>query len=340
MAILSSILFAMLAGFINGSYAFPVKYMNKWNTENIWLAFSILTFLIIPWFVVLFLIRHVIHVLTTIPIATLLILMVSGFIFGIGMILFTFSLKYVGLGTSFILNISIGTVCASLVPTLILDKVNIFSSFELLHIAAMLLFIIGVFTASRAVKLRDMHHSFKKNNKKSSYIGILLGVLSGFFTAFQGLSYAYTFPKFQAIGQQLGISRLGIDNLPWLAIFSTAFIPYAFYFFLKIMKNKSHINYIHHNIKRYWFFILIMGVFYFSSLLLYSHSATLIGIFGPALSWPIMMIFIILTSNFWGFIQGEWKCANVQAYLYLGISILLLISAICLLATDSYFSAS
>lgn len=330
----------MIAGFINGSYAFPIKYMKKWDQENIWLAFSTLTFLTIPWIIVSLLVQHLFHVLAAIPTYLLLILIGSGFIFGIGMILFTFSLKYAGLGIAFILNISLGAVFGSLLPTLMLDKGRFFSTFELLHTVAMLLFIAGVIAASIAVKRRSLNKSSIQNNNKIRWLGILFGSLSGVFTSFQGISYAYTFPKIQAIGRQLGISGVGIDNVPWIAIFSAAFIPYAIYFFCRTMKNKSYVNYIHRDIKRYWFFILIMGVFYFSSLLFYSYSASLIGSFGPALSWPIMMIFIILTSNFWGIVQGEWKNASIQAYSFLIISILLLIAAVCLLAVDSYLSAA
>src|SRR4051812_5056156 len=105
-----SIIFAMLAGFMNGTYAFPLKYMTRWSNETSWLVFSPLAFLLMPWLCLFLLDNNIFTLLNSIPNNSLYILLLAGLLFGIGMITFTFSLRFVGIGISFILNISTGTM--------------------------------------------------------------------------------------------------------------------------------------------------------------------------------------------------------------------------------------
>lgn len=41
MEFLYALLFAILAGFVNGSYAMPRKYLTKWPDENKWFVYRI-----------------------------------------------------------------------------------------------------------------------------------------------------------------------------------------------------------------------------------------------------------------------------------------------------------
>ena len=72
----------------------------------------------------------------------------------------------------------------------------------------------------------------------------------------------------------------------------------------------------------------MMGILYFGSLIVFSQASKSLGHLGAVIAWPMLMIFIILTSNFWSFIHGEWENSNKIALRYLSISLIALITAI------------
>lgn len=335
LSLFSALFFAAIAGIVNGSYAFPVKYMNKWGQENTWLAFSLITFLIIPWLAIVFFVPNFSDIFHHVTKKTIMTLVFSGLSFGSGMILFSYALRYVGIGVAFMLEISVNTVCASLVPSLILNKDHLFDTFEILHDISLMLFVIGIIFASVAVNIKN--NAIHANNKNPSIIGIMLGVSAGLLTSMQGISYAYAFPDMNKLHQRYDINLFITDNIPWAIIFLSAFIPYTL-FFLKRVINKGLLQFYFKKITiKYWLFIILMGALYFSSLMFYTKSSELLGILGPAIAWPIMMSFIILSSNAWSYMQKEWLGCPQKCHLWTCISMLSVVSAVALLGLDYYY---
>ncbi len=334
MKIAIAILLTIIAGFMNGSYAFPVKHMQKWPNETIWMIFSIIGFVIIPWSTLFILDHNIFTLFNLLPMKTLSLLFIGGLIFGLGMILFTFSLRYIGIGVSFLLNIAAGTVFASLLPIFIMVPAEIFKSYGLLEIAAMLLFIVGIVASGYALKFRNTSTATSQNKN----LGFILGILSGLLTSAQGFIYALTIPTIRATLAPQHFSVLVISNAPWLVIFSAAFIPYFFYFLVTNVKNKNLRLLSKLELSHYYIYLVVMGIFYFISLIVFSQASMTLGNLGTVIAWPMFMIFIILTSNFWSYIQGEWNHANSKAYLYGLISLLSFIIAVILLGTNAYLN--
>ena len=59
MNILTALLFILVAGIINGSFALPTKYITKWKFENIWLQYALWAFVILPWVIIFLLVPNV-----------------------------------------------------------------------------------------------------------------------------------------------------------------------------------------------------------------------------------------------------------------------------------------
>ena len=81
-----------------------------------------------------------------------------------------------------------------------------------------------------------------------------------------------------------------------------------------------------------------MGLFWCGSLILYSKASQLIGILGPVIGWPLFMAFIILTSNFWGWQQGEWQQAPAKSKALLSKGIILFVVAVVVLGYSAHFA--
>ena len=72
-----------------------------------------------------------------------------------------------------------------------------------------------------------------------------------------------------------------------------------------------------------------MGIGFWGSLIFFSGASSMIGgALAPTIAWPLFMVFIILTSSFWGWFAGEWKDAGTKAAVRMFISLLFFIFAI------------
>ncbi len=91
--IIFSLVLVLFAGVINGSFATPMKYMTKWDEENIWFIFSFSGFLILPWLSIYFMSPNVGQVLNAIPSKLLWTMIFGGLAFGIGQIAFATSFR-------------------------------------------------------------------------------------------------------------------------------------------------------------------------------------------------------------------------------------------------------
>ena len=106
--------------------------------------------------------------------------------------------------------------------------------------------------------------------------------------------------------------------------------------FYLLKKNGTFKNYRLPGTKKYLLFGIIMGVFWFGSLIFYSKASQIIGDLGPVIGWPLFMIFIILTSNFWGYITNEWKGVSrrVSRVMVCGVGFLVLAVIVIAIGTS------
>lgn len=332
MNVLVAIILAMLAGIMNGSYAFPVKSMRRyWRDDLTWLVFSIPAFLIVPWLANWIINSDINPYLGMISSNTWHLLLLAGLSFGIGMILFTLAFGMVGLGISFILNIGVSTVFSTLAPILWLRPHAFLTFFGAMEILAMVIFVTGLaFAIVAAIKRNDIQFS------KHAKLGIVCAFLSGLFNAGEGFSYSVTEGHLKTVAMQHHFNALSAANVAWIGIFAGAFAPYFLFFLYRCIKGKAFADLRQHCVSN-GFRIIVMAVFYVVCLFIFSESSLQLGDFGAVIAWPLFMIFIVLTSNFWGVVQGEWKHANHSARSALFASIFFMIVAVLILAENGYY---
>lgn len=53
--------------------------------------------------------------------------------------------------------------------------------------------------------------------------------------------------------------------------------------------------------------VVIMAIAWSASIFLYAGAVAGLGRHGPSIGWPVFMALIVLTSNLWGVILGEWR---------------------------------
>src|SRR3989338_3595260 len=272
------------AGAMNGSFALPSKHLKHWSYQRIWLNYSFWAFLIFPCLFLTFLAPHAWRIYANAPAHLLAIILAGGFLFGIGQVCFSRALHMIGIGMGFVINISIGTALVSLVPFFLLRDKAAFTKPELATIVGIGFILFGVLLSYVAGLKRDraQNSATEKNNYT---LGIILATIAGLFSAGQNVTFSYTHGlQNQALAS--GSSHFISANIIWPAFLIATFIPYVSYMLILCYKNRN-IESTHHSSMRDYFSTLMMGAFWFFSLILYSAGSLKIGALGPVIGWPI-----------------------------------------------------
>ncbi|MCF7790357.1 MAG: hypothetical protein K9M56_00020 [Victivallales bacterium] len=351
--IIAALFLTFVAGVINGSFATPTKYMVDWKEENVWFFFSFWGMLIFPWLTLMLLSPNQIGFITYIPKEALIIAVVGGLLFGIGQLCFSIAIGLIGIGLSFLINISMGTAGTALVPLLYHKKI-LFSSYGILQSAGIVIFIVAVTIGVKAGTDREKNKrnisSEAEQTKKEAgtakkelsagkvVLGMVLVIIAGVGSACQGLSYTFANPSVSSITLKNGMTPLAASISTWIIVFTAAWVPYCIYFFLLSLKRKSISNIFKSaNTKVYLYMFIIMALGFWGSVVFFSRASSLIGgNLAPTIAWPLFMIFIILTSNFWGWVSGEWKNAGTKAVFKIWCSIGLFVSAIIVFSCSAF----
>ena len=338
--ILSSIVLVILAGASNGSFATPAKHLHHVPQEKLWLIFSFWGFLIVPLVTFAIISQDFIKIALMVNWSYILVPLIGGAIWGVGMVFFTLALRYIGIGVAFMINIGLATALGTLLPLILLSYKPTSSEFQILIALGILLFIIGVVLSGQAAKNRDKYKKLSQESHESkALLGIILTVLAGLSSAIQGTSFAYSVQGYLKLDQSSHSSLL-LTSLPWMWLFLGAFIPYVMYFTYVNWKKKSQNysnNIIKINIKSH-LSILLMGILFFECVIFYSKATLILGDLGPVIAWPIYMVFIVLTANFWSFKYHEWTYAGLGAKRLMYAAIMIEIIAVFVLSMAAYIS--
>ena len=343
-----ALLLSVIAGCFNGSWGTPPKYMKKWKNETIWFSFSFFAFLVLPWLTLLVLSPEALNVVFRLPSETVWTMVIGGLIFGLSQAFFAIAFKFIGVGINYVINISMGTAGSALVP-FFWHRDLIGTDYFHFQILGVSLFVIAVVVGAIAGAARDKNqdslkvtsNSTEEKNGKSKLfylmIGVILSILAGVGSACEGIAYIFANPTVSKIAtDSFNIPSLPANIIAWVILFSAAWIPFALYFLILVIKNKGFSSYSVPKTKKYWFLVFLMGCGFWGGLVFFSKASIVVGgSLAPMITWPLFMVFIILVSNFWSWITGEWNNAGIKAKSYMWGGILLFIVAIGIFSYSS-----
>jgi L-rhamnose-H+ transport protein len=331
---------SLLAGFMVGTFALPTKIMKSWEEENIWFLFPIIAFLILPWLTIIFFVPHWYELIINLPSSVFFGMMFGGLMFGCGMFFFSLAFSYVGIGISFVVNISIGTAGGAIVP-IFWHPEEIGSLYSILQIVGVIIFILAVIFSSIAGSDRDKNKAgtedTENNNvKRNLFIGVLFSFLAGVGSAFQGASYGVANGIVSEIAKGLSIPVIPSSFVAWGFIFGFSAFPYSIFFLIKMIKKKTYTKYSKESLFSYSWLIVLMSILYWGGLVCFCLASVKIGTeLASTIVWPIFMVFIILSSIFWSVYSGEWKNAGKGAIKKLVFCIVLFCLAVIVFASNS-----
>jgi len=326
----SAILAVIAGGVLNGTFAYPMKNVDKWRWENIWFLFGVFGLILFPWLTAWLSLPHLLGVYRLVPGSTITAVLALGLAWGIGSVLFGLGISSLGLSLGYCIIMGTTAIFGTVVPALYLEK-DIFASVRGLILAASLVLIVaGLILCSIAGSKREQQSPAENesgcaellsnvNFKKGLGICLLSGILSACFN----IGFAVTADISQAAAR-LGAAPSNASFPVWTMIMSAGFLPSLVYCVYLFRRNRSFPLFASglHN----WGRGLLMGVFWILAIKLYSTGAAGMGVKGAAIGWPILISSAIIGANVLGMIAGEWNKAGWKTMIYLhsGLATLLL----------------
>ncbi len=263
--VLLPIILCIVAGFINGSYVTPSKWMKGWNDEIIWLSYTLFGFILLPVLSLLVLDKHIFAQISSVPSHYLMLVLVGGFLWGISQLFFVLALKRTGLAISFVVNISMGTAGGALLP-LLWNQSLLGSKYAYLQLLGAVIFVVAVVTTILAGEARrtsqETQQSESKQNNSVIYmiLGVFFAILSGLGSIIQGNSYTYANPTLSHAALHNGASLLPANTVAFTLIFIGAFFPNIIYFACLGFRRRSLPSLVQKGAAKNWFYALLMAL--------------------------------------------------------------------------------
>jgi L-rhamnose-H+ transport protein len=332
------IMLAIIAGVINGSFAAPIKYAKVWKWENIWSVWAIFGMVVFPWAVVLLTIPNPWDVYHGVATKSLLLMVGFGVGFGLAQIFFGLGIAAIGMALNFAIAIGISTVLGFLVPLLAEHRDRVMTSQGAMIFLGALLMLVGIGGCALAGKLKDKHlEAADPRPRESAAVsmsfaaGLFICFLAGLGSPLINFGLAFGEPLLARAAAQ-GVAPSSQPNVIWAPVASAAFLPYIIYCIYLWKKNKTSTLFLAPRTGRNWVLGAVMGLLWFSSTVIYGAVTARLGSMGPVLGWPLFMSAIIIASNVWGLVTGEWKGSGSRALNTMLGSILFLIFGFAALA--------
>jgi L-rhamnose-H+ transport protein len=332
---------AVIGGAVNGMFALPMKLAKKWSWENVWLPFSALALVIFPYLVAVMGAPRLAAAYANAEPSSVLTAVIMGICAYAGSLLFGISLGLIGNSLAFSLLVGSMSAVGVLGPMLLFHPEKLVTPGGRWIDLGILLMFAALVVCARAGSLMGKAKAVDspQTNRGSVVVkGMLLaiagGVLSGFLP--MGLSMAWAHDIASSAIRFGGAGQTTAQNVVLLPVLIGGALPNCLYAAWLLFKNKTHQAY--RESAEYWLIILLMGVLYTGSTVMWgmSSSPAMLGTLGPSVGWALFIGGLVVSSNIGGFATGEWKGAGTKALRLMVCGVLIMVVAATCIGYGNY----
>lgn len=312
----------LLAGLGSGNCMFPMKFARRWKWENLWLIFSFVSLVAIPWILALGLVDRLGSVYSATGIDAMALPFLLGVGWGIAQILFGLSIARLGLALGYAIIIGLGSLGGTLIPLAINNRSIIASPKGVLILTGLAFMMGGIVVSARAGSQREQGTGRMVGASYAAALG--LAILCGLMAPM--LNYAFAFG--QAVANhatQLGSSPAEAAFAVWPVALAGGLLPNLGYSLYLLSKNGTWGLYREASLHDAALAAL-MGLLWMGAVAVYGVASVYLGSLGTSVGWGLFQIFMIITANLSGLLTGEWSGApgGARGKLYTGLALLIL----------------
>ncbi|MCX6620829.1 MAG: rhamnose/proton symporter RhaT, partial [Acidobacteria bacterium] len=299
------LLIVVLGGLIHGSFALPMKKLErKWAWENIWLVYSVAGLIILPPLLAFFTVPGLVEIYQQASGRTLFLVALFGLGWGTGSVLFGQAISRIGMALGFAVILGITSSVGSLIPLVIFDPAAVWTPKGKTLLLSIAIAVVGIVFCSLAGAQRDRDsHKATGAPPKSKFVsGLLVSILSGFLSPMLNIGFVFGQPL-QAAGAAHGAGASFAANTVWAPALFGGFLANAGYAIYLLYRNRTWSRY--QTAKAgpgAWLGASLMGLLWFGGISIYGMGTASLGTLGAVVGWPAFMSTVIITANILGFL--------------------------------------
>ncbi|WP_010134426.1 L-rhamnose/proton symporter RhaT [Ochrovirga pacifica] len=338
------VLYAFLSAILLGIYALPSKFTKGFAWENTWGGFFFFGMFVIPLVITFALVDDLWAIYAQTPSWVFPVMFALSFCWGIGNMLWGYSIASIGMALAFSLFLGVITSIDTVLPLILVPEGQesvLGTSIGNQMLLGIVIIVLGIALNGYAGVLRDKNKQDKRNkaDQKTIRKGILFCVLGAICAAGFNLSY-HTGNNLGKIGE---LAEVGFGNEPWIArlavllpIFMGATLSTSIFFGIRLTKNKTWGNFTKKGAFTALILVLLMAIFHDTALVIYGLAAYHLGELGTSVGFAILETGAILVANVNGILTKEWKGASKKSVGVLVTSLSILIVGVLIIAQGNY----
>jgi L-rhamnose-H+ transport protein len=326
---LAGTLLAVVGGMIHGSFALPMKGLQKhWAWENIWLVYSLMAMICLPPLIAFGTVPSLGAVYSGTSLTLLVLVAVFGAGWGIGSTLFGLGISRIGMALGFAIILGMTSCLGALIPMMVLHPADLSTPNGHVLLMGLSVVLIGIVICARAGALRDRdRETASPTGAKGAFAaGFMICIVSGILSPMLNIGFNFGEPIQKAAAEHGAV--LGMDaNAIWVPAMAGGFLINAGYAVYLLFKNKTWGQFTSQGTTAWhWIGSALMGVLWFGGMSIYGIGTAIMGPLGKVVAWPVFMCVVIVTANVNGLLSGEWKGAKTSsiALAWGGIALLVL----------------
>lgn len=340
-ALLLGSLLAVLSGMMNGAFTLPMRFLGRWEWENVWSLFIAVSCLVMPTAIIAAIAPQSWRVLAQVPSHAVWIAITAGFAWGFGAIMFGQSVSAIGISLANTLVLAISSALGSVLPMLLLAPQRLFSTTGKMIVAGVAIELIGIALCGMAGRAREQ--AIGMGAERGDLVGrarplgvaLLLATGSGVLSAVFNIGFSLAQPIAE-YGRRSGLSEFSSTNLIWWLMLGAGSVANLIFCGFLLAKNKSAARFKQPGVLRLFSLSTLMAVLWGGSIFVYGAAAPRLGPLGTSIGWPLSLATGLLLANAIGVALGEWRKTPIRAkrMMYSGVTVLLF--AIVVLSRANY----
>ena len=333
---LLGLLLGLLSGVMTGSFSLPMKKTTRWSWEATWLVWSLAALLVIPWTLAFLTTPHLFEVFSNASASDMSRVFLFGLCWGLGAVFFGQSIAMIGISLAFALCIGLATALGALIP--MLSNPEVFSEPRGIWASVgIVIMMAGVAVCAIAGHQKDKQLQSAVSATGTSQqsgthmlLGLVLAILGGIFSSMLNLAFNYS----QSIKQaalEAGASSSSAADAVWAITLTGGLVTNIVYCSLLLFKNRTWSDYRKPKTGSHWLLAVLMALIWMPSVAIYGRAAELMGDLGGSAGWGLYMGLVIVISNGWGFVTGEWRGVRGRPVALIAGGIVMLLIAIIII---------
>jgi L-rhamnose-H+ transport protein len=303
---------SLAAGMMSGNCMLPSKFVKRWQWENMWLVFTLVSLVAAPGLLTVLTVNGAVELYANIPARDYALPFAFGFGWGIAQVLFGLSIARLGLALGYAVIVGLGALLGTMVPILFQRIAVLATSRGALILSGVAVMVAGIAISGKAGRMREQSAKAEaKPAAGSAYVtALLVAVVCGVMAPMLNFSLAFG-QEIAAEAVRRGTAAANAAYAVWPVALLGGLIPNLGYSIYLLNRNRTWDRF-QPFFPDAWFPVL-MGILWMGSIAVYGTSAAYLGDLGTSVGWGLFQIFMIMTANVSGMITGEWKGAPSRA---------------------------